>query len=132
MSMDNFSDQTGYLGNNPESRNVNDTSVVTFDLATTKRWKDKQTGEARERTFWRRYEAWGKMGENIMRMLKKGSRVRVISEPENDDYEKGEGANKITVYVERHKVLNFRILDKLDSKGEEGYSGNGDDEEAAF
>ena len=132
MSMDNFSDQTGYLGDDPTSRKVGDATVVSFDLATTKRWKDKNTGELRERVFWRRYEAWGKIGENVLRLLKKGSRARVISEPENDDYEKGDGDKKIKVYVERHKVTDFRILDTLESKGSEGGEGGSDYDEGSF
>lgn len=121
----NYSVQIGYLGSDPESRNAGDGKVITFDVATTKRWKDKETGEKKESVFWRRYEAWNKTGENILTRMKSGARIQVVSEPSNNKYEK-EG---VTHHVERHTVLDWLDLSgqPRDSQTGNAGAGGGDD-----
>ena len=109
----NYAIQIGYLGSDPESRQVGDDKVVTMDVATTKRWKDSE-GQQQERTFWRRYEAWNKMGENMLSRLKKGSRVQIASEPSNNNYEK----DGVTHYTERHTVMEWLALDDKENDQE--------------
>lgn len=114
----NYSIQTGHLGADPETRIAGDHKVTTFDLATTKRWTDKQSGEKKESTFWRRYEAWGKTGENIQTRMKKGELMQVISEPSNNDYEK----DGVKLYTEAHRVAEW-----FDFSGKSKEVGNTDD-----
>jgi single-stranded DNA-binding protein len=104
----NFGDQTGYLGKDPVVRDAGGKKVVEFDVCTTKRWTDSQSKEKRESAFWRRYEAWGVHADNIPKLLKQGSFVRIISEPSNNDYEK-EGQK---IYSERHTVTQWFVLDR--------------------
>jgi single-strand DNA-binding protein len=77
--MRNFNSVTisGYLGNDPESRNVNRNSRATqFSVAVSDRWNDDQ-GNPQERTNWIRVTAWNGLGDNIAKFLKKGSHVLV-------------------------------------------------------
>lgn len=104
----NYAVQIGHLGSDPE---IADTEggrrVVTFDVASAKRWRDKESGERQERTFWRRYQAWEPLADSIMKVLKKGSHVQIVSEPSNNNYEK-EGVKH---YQERHTVIDWLALD---------------------
>lgn len=80
---------SGNLGQDPELRQVGDTSVTSFSLATTKRYKTK-TGEKAKKTEWHNVKAWGKKGEVINQYLKKGSSVLIEGELQ---YEKWEDKN---------------------------------------
>lgn len=72
----------GRLGNDPETRQVNETSVTSFSLATTQKYKDKET------TQWHRITAWGKQGEVISKYVKKGQRLLLEGRVEYQEYEK--------------------------------------------
>jgi single-strand DNA-binding protein len=80
---------SGNLGQDPELRQVGDTSVTSFSLATTKRYKTK-TGEKAKKTEWHNVKAWGKKGEVINQYLKKGNSVLIEGELQ---YEKWEDKN---------------------------------------
>lgn len=80
---------SGNLGQDPELRQIGDTSVTSFSLATTKRYKTK-TGEKAKKTEWHNVKAWGKKGEVINQYLKKGSSVLIEGELQ---YEKWEDKN---------------------------------------
>ena len=67
----------GYLGQDPEERKLNNGDpVVNMSLATTDKWKDRSSGEARERTEWHRIVVFGEaLCKVASSYLKKGSRV---------------------------------------------------------
>jgi single-strand DNA-binding protein len=68
----------GNLGRDPEIRYTPDgTAVANFSIATSDEWKDKNTGEKRERTEWHRIVAWRRLGEICGEYLSKGSQVYV-------------------------------------------------------
>jgi len=67
----------GNLGKDPEIRATQSgTSVVTFNLATTERWKDKD-GQMQETTEWHRIGAWQKLADICGQYLHKGSKVYI-------------------------------------------------------
>ena len=69
----------GNLGRDPEVRFFQDgNSVCTFRVAVNENWRDRRTGERRERTTWYQVSAWGLLGEACQRNLSRGSRVMVI------------------------------------------------------
>ncbi len=108
MSNSNHGFQIGHLGADPEARDTPEHGkVITFDVATTKRWTNKDTKEKGEDTFWRRYEAWDVMGQNIAAVLKKGRHVIIWSEPRNNEFVK----DGVTIYTERHVVTDWKVLD---------------------
>jgi single-strand DNA-binding protein len=72
--MYNNSTIIGRLGNDPEVRFMqNQTPVATLSVATTESWKDKTSGERKERTEWHRVVVFGKLAEIAGEYLKKGA-----------------------------------------------------------
>jgi len=68
----------GRLGAEPESRAFPDGgSICNLRLATSESWKDKQTGERKERTEWHRVVLRNRLGEVAQQYLKKGSQVYI-------------------------------------------------------
>lgn len=68
----------GHLGSAPEVRYTNaGKAVATFGLATTERWRDKQTGENQEQTEWHRVVLFGPLAEIAEKWLQKGSQVYI-------------------------------------------------------
>ena len=66
----------GTLGQDPEIRyTANGGAVANISVATNESWKDKQTGEAQERTEWHRIVMFGKLAEIAQQYLKKGSQA---------------------------------------------------------
>ncbi len=62
----------GNLGKDPElRRTTNGSSVVSFPLATTERWNDRN-GEKKDRTEWHNIVAWGKLADLANQYLSKG------------------------------------------------------------
>lgn len=68
----------GNLGRDPEMRAFpSGDQVANVTLATTDKWKDKQTGEPREHTEWHRLVFNGRLAEIVGQYLRKGSQVYV-------------------------------------------------------
>lgn len=68
----------GFLGKNPEIRYMpNGNPVVNIIVATSSNWKDKNTGENKEKTEWHRIVIFGKLAEISNEYLKKGSQVYI-------------------------------------------------------
>ena len=68
----------GHLGKDPEIRYMPDgTAVTNFSIATSETWKDKQSGEKKERTEWHRIVAWRQLGEICGKYLAKGRQVYI-------------------------------------------------------
>ena len=66
----------GNLGQDPEIRYMpNGNAVANFSVATSESWKDKQTGENRDRTEWHRVVVFGKLAEIAGEYVKKGTQV---------------------------------------------------------
>jgi len=68
----------GYLGQDPETRYMqNGNAVTNITLATSETWKDKNSGEIREKTEWHRIVFFNKLAEIAREYLKKGSQVYI-------------------------------------------------------
>ncbi|QJC32313.1 single-stranded DNA-binding protein [Enterobacteriaceae endosymbiont of Donacia dentata] len=68
----------GYLGKDPEIRYMpNGNPVVNIMVATSDSWRDKNTGENKEKTEWHRIIIFGKLAEISHQYLKKGSQVYI-------------------------------------------------------
>ena len=79
----------GHLGKDPEVRYLpNGNAVANFSLATTEKWKDKNTGEQKEKTEWHRIKAFGMIGDLCGKYLKKGSKVFIEGKISYSSYEK--------------------------------------------
>ena len=68
----------GNLGGDPELRYTpSGMAVCNFSIATTEKWRDKQTNEMKESTNWHRIVLWGKQAETAKQYLTKGSPVYI-------------------------------------------------------
>ena len=68
----------GNLGREPEMRYMPDgTAVTNLNVATNRRWTDKQSGQPVEEVTWFRVNVWGRQAETCNEYLSKGSKVLV-------------------------------------------------------
>lgn len=116
----------GRLGQDPEVKQVNDTYVANFSIATNKRWANKE-GERQEATEWHRIEAWGKTAELCGEYLSKGRQVYLEGELKTDKVEKDDGT---TSYYTKVRVNNVLFLGSKNDGGE--LTNPGDDEDIPF
>ena len=105
----------GHLGNDPDTRYTSSGSAIcTLSVATTERWKDKQTGERKEATEWHRVKLFGKLGEIAQEYLKKGRQVYIEGSLRTSKYTGKDG-------VERYSTdIVARDMQMLGGGGEGG------------
>ena len=100
----------GHLGQDPEVRFTgNGNAMCTFTVATTDKWKDKQSGEWKEKTEWHRCTLWGKQAERAGEWLHKGSGVYLEGQNETRKWQDKDGNDRYTTEI---KVRTFMPLDK--------------------
>ncbi len=110
----------GNLGRDPEIRSTQDgTQIATFSLATSETWRDRQSGERRERTEWHRVVVFN---ENLVKIvgqyLKKGAKVYIEGQLQTRKWTDQSGQEKYTTEV---VLPRFRgELTMLDGRGGEG------------
>jgi single-strand DNA-binding protein len=109
----------GNLGRDAETAYTqSQTARTTFSVATSRRWKDQQTGEWKEETDWTRVVLW--RGENVAPYLTKGKQVYVEGRLQTRSYDDKDGKKIWTTEV----VADDVIL--LGGRGEGGPSGPDD------
>ena len=85
---------SGHLTRDPEIKvTPNGTSVCSFTVANTKKWKDG-SGQPREDTIFLDVTAWGKTGETINRFFLKGDPIMVRGELKQDNWEDKQSGQK--------------------------------------
>ena len=90
----------GNLGADPETRYLPSGDAVTsIRVATTDRWKDKQTGEMQEATEWHSISFFGKLAEIASQYLKKGSQVYVEGKLQTRKYTDKNGVEKFATSI---------------------------------
>jgi len=94
----------GNLGKDAETKFTTGGAAVTkFTLATSRRWKDQQTGELKEETDWHNIVVWQQ--ENVANYLTKGRQVYVEGRLQTRSYEDKEGQKKYFTEVVAHDVI---------------------------
>jgi single-strand DNA-binding protein len=112
----------GNLGKDPEIRTTqNGGKVVTMTIATSESWKDKNTGERREKTEWHRVVIFNEGIANVAeRYLKKGSKVYIEGQLETRKWQDKDGIERYTTEIVL-KPYNG-VLNMLDSRKEQSDS----------
>ena len=90
----------GNLGQKPEMRYTQtNTAVATLSIATSESWKDKESGEQREKTEWHRVVFFGKLAEIAEQYLDKGSQLYVEGKLQTRKWQDKEGNDKYTTEI---------------------------------
>ena len=90
----------GNLGSDPEIKYTSSGSAVAnLSIATSERWKDRNTGEQKEQVEWHRVVLFSRLAEIAEQYLKKGSKVFVEGKLQNRDWEDAEGKKRYTTEV---------------------------------
>ena len=86
----------GNIGRDPEVRSFqNGSKVCNLSLATSERWKDKETNEPKEKTEWHRIVVFNdKLVEIIEKYVHKGSKVYIEGQLETRKWTDGSGEEK--------------------------------------
>jgi single-strand DNA-binding protein len=114
----------GNLGKDPEVRFMpNGGGVANLTIATSESWKDKQTGEQKEKTEWHRVVMFGKLAEIAGEYLKKGSKVYIEGALQTRKWQNAQGQDQYTTEI---VVQGFNgTMQMLDSRGGSGAQAGG-------
>ena len=115
----------GNLGRDPEIRSTQDgLKIVNLSLATSESWRDKNSGERRERTEWHRVVIFNeKLGEVAEKFLKKGAKIYVEGALQTRKWTDQGGQERYSTEV---VLQRFRgELTMLDGKGGGGPGAGG-------
>ncbi|MFP6705551.1 MAG: single-stranded DNA-binding protein [Alphaproteobacteria bacterium] len=115
----------GNLGRDPEVRNMQSGDpIVHLNLATSESWKDKNSGERREKTEWHRVVIFNEnLGRIAQQYLRKGSKVYIEGALQTRKWQDQSGVEKYTTEV---VLQRFRgELTMLDSRADGGGGGGG-------
>jgi single-strand DNA-binding protein len=90
----------GNLGQDPETRYMPSGAAVTnFTVATNESWKDKQTGEQKERTEWHRVAMFNRLAEVAAEYLRKGSQVYIEGKLRTRKWQGQDGQDRYTTEI---------------------------------
>jgi single-strand DNA-binding protein len=90
----------GNLGQDPETRYMPSGSAVTnLRIATNESWKDKQTGEQKDRTEWHSVAMFGKLAEIAAEYLRKGSQVYIEGKLRTRKWQDKSGNDRYTTEI---------------------------------
>ena len=90
----------GNLGNDPEIRYMpNGGAVANITIATSESWRDKATGEQREKTEWHRVVLFGKLAEVAGEYLRKGSQVYIEGQLQTRKWQDQSGQDRYSTEV---------------------------------
>jgi single-strand DNA-binding protein len=107
----------GNLGGDPETRYMPSGSAVTnFTVATNESWKDKQTGEQKERTEWHKVAMFNRLAEIAAEYLRKGSQVYIEGKLRTRKWQGQDGQDRYTTEI---------IADEMQMLGGRGGAGGG-------
>ena len=119
----------GNLGRDPEVRTMNNGDrVVSFSLATSESWKDKASGERREKTEWHNVSIFGDGAAKVAEQyLKKGSKVYLVGQLQTREYTDKDGVKRrATDIVLRPYRGELVLLDARKGSGGDGGDGHDD------
>jgi single-strand DNA-binding protein len=109
----------GNVGKDPEIRHTQaGAKIASMSIATSESWKDKQSGEKREKTEWHRISIFDeKLAEIVEKYVKKGSKVYVEGSLQTRKWTGNDGVEKYTTEVVLQRFSG--VLTMLDNAGQE-------------
>ncbi|RUT67157.1 single-stranded DNA-binding protein, partial [Morganella morganii] len=116
----------GNLGQDPEVRYMpNGGAVTNITLATSESWRDKQTGEMKEKTEWHRVVIFGKLAEIAGEYLKKGSQVYIEGSLQTRKWQDQSGQERYTTEVVVNIGGSMQMLGGRSGGGDNASQGGG-------
>ncbi|WP_404426735.1 single-stranded DNA-binding protein [Thalassospira australica] len=115
----------GNLGRDPEIRFTQaGKKIANFSIATSEQWRDRQSGERRERTEWHRIVVFNEgLAEVVERFVKKGSKLYIEGVLRTRKWQGQDGKDNYTTEI---VLEGFNSnLTMLDNRGEGGSAGSG-------
>lgn len=86
--------------------------IANLSIATTESWKDRQTGERKDRVEWHRVVMYGKLAEIVSKYVKKGSKLYVEGSIRTNKWTDNQGQDRYTT-----EIIG-REMQMLDSRGD--------------
>jgi single-strand DNA-binding protein len=107
----------GHLGKDPEVRYTQDgKAICNFSVATAETWKDKNTGEKREKTEWHRIVVFGKLADICAEYLTKGRQVYIEGKLQTRKWQDNDGNDRWSTEV----VIDMRGIMQMLGRGDGG------------
>lgn len=109
----------GNLGSDPEVRELSTHMTVgRFSVATTTTWKDKNTGEIKNKTEWHRIVCYGKLAEFTKNYLKKGVKIFIDGQLVTSTWEGRDGIkrNSTEIAINQLQILSSRQFSGKDQE----------------
>jgi single-strand DNA-binding protein len=115
----------GNLGRDPEVRNTQDgKKIVNLSLATSESWRDRQSGERKERTEWHRVVIFNEnLAEVAEKFLRKGAKIFIEGQLQTRKWQDQSGQERYTTEVVLQRYRGE--LTMLDGRGEGAGGGSG-------
>ena len=90
----------GTLGQDPDTRYTpSNAAVANLSIATNESWKDKQTGEQKEKTEWHRVVMFNRLAEIATEYLRKGSQIYIEGKIQTRKWEDKDGNDRYTTEI---------------------------------
>ena len=102
----------GNVGRDPDIKYLpSGTAVCNFSVAVSSVWKDKQTGEKREKTNWYSCSVFGGQAETVNQYVKKGSQLMLLGTVEARAYtgNDGEARASLDMRIDRWQFVGGRV-----------------------
>jgi len=99
----------GNLGQDPQTEFKNGLCISKISVATTESWKDKATGQTRDKTEWHNVTFFGGLAKIANQYLKRGAKVYIEGKNETSHYEK-DGVRQQRTVIIAHEL---QMLDSL-------------------
>ncbi len=118
----------GNLGQDPEIRRTQDgKAIANFSIATSESWRDRNTGERREKTEWHRVVCFNEgLTKVIEQYVKKGSKVYIEGQLQTRKWQDQQGQDRYTTEVVLQGFnSNLTMLDSRSGGGGGDYGGGG-------
>ena len=115
----------GNLGQKPEMRcTATQTAVANISIATTESWKDKESGENRDKTEWHRVVFFGNLAEIAEKYLDKGSSVYIEGKIQTRKWQDKDGNDRWTTEVLGNQLTMLGSRSSSDSSPQNNESSN--------
>ena len=118
----------GNVGQDPEIRTTQDgRELANFSIATTESWKDKNTGERKDKTEWHRIVVFSSGLVNIIKnYVKKGSKLYIEGQLQTRKWTDNNGVEKYTTeIILQNYNSTLQMLDSRGSNNNSGYNNSG-------